>query len=224
MKKVALLLIMLLIVTGCDKKVDGEYGNVSSKVTTSEITSQKKEVVTSTQSTLEQSTTTTTFITTKENTSTTKKTSTNSTTKSTVKSTDKTTKTTKKTTTNSSSKFICTPLKSLPSGAVWYKTWGNTGIDYGEYMEWAKKVDEMKILMDAASKIPALEGTYGGRTTGGLTPIWCKEDTIGTIYGVYFEINGYQVTRDDTGKQVEKQASKGYMKSDGSIKWVYKNY
>lgn len=121
--------------------------------------------------------------------------------------------------------FTCTPAKSLPSGAVWYKTWGNTGIDYGDYGRWADTVNEMQILMDEAKKIPLLSNMYGGRTIGGLIPIWCKEDTIGTIYGAYFEINGYPAYRDENGVLKDDiQQSKGYMDSSGKVHWVYKNY
>lgn len=223
MKKSVILLIILLVLTGCNKKEDNREVDNLRATTTSENTSKQEESTTVSTTVLitdETMTTTTTEKTTVKDNTTTKK-STSTTKKTTTKTTNKTTK---KTTTSSSSNFVCTPLKSLPSGAVWYKTWGSSGIDYGDYGKWENNIDETKILSDAASEIPLWEGMYGGRTIGGLMPIWCKEDAIGTIYGVYFEINGYQTTRDDTGKLVEKQASKGYMKSDGSIKWIYKNY
>lgn len=118
--------------------------------------------------------------------------------------------------------FTCTPSKSLPSGAVWYKVWGNTPISYSDYFKWEDSVNDMQILLDATRDIMVATGNQA-RTDGGLVYVSCSGDAF-SIYGAYLLINGYEIYHDESGKQVERQVSKGYMKADGSMVWLYKNF
>lgn len=121
------------------------------------------------------------------------------------------------------SKKKCIPAKALPEGAVWYKTWGDSGIGYSSYRDWANSIDDMQMLYDEMYK---MEPVYGGndfRTDGGLVQVNCKGENF-YVYGAYIVINGYETYYDETGKPVEVQTEKGYVKPDGTITWVYKKY
>lgn len=124
---------------------------------------------------------------------------------------------------NESKKKKCTPAKALPEGAVWYKLWGEESASYSEYLNWADSIDDMKMLYDELDK---MESAYGGndfRTDGGLVQVNCKGENF-YIYGAYIVINGYESYLDDSGKQVEVQTEKGYVRPNGTITWVYKKY
>lgn len=143
--------------------------------------------------------------------------------KTTTSTTKKQDTTTKKTTTAVNTS--CTPSRQLPKGAVWYAKWGpDNPMDYFDYQDWANTVDDMKMLLDAVNEMLNNPEIAEARTDGGLIFVPCKGDAF-SIYGAYIEINGYLFLFDENKKQIgEKQVSKGYVRPDGTMTWVYKNY
>ncbi len=91
-----------------------------------------------------------------------------------------------------------------------------------DYSVWAKTVNDMQILVDEMYRINLPEAK-SVRTDGGLIFINCKENGF-AFYGAYLEVNGYATIYDENDNAKEIQVSKGYMKSDGTMTWVYKNY
>lgn len=140
------------------------------------------------------------------------------------------TTTTKQTTKNITQKAIidkqqeanCVPSKNLPDGAIWYKTWEETPISYNDYQAWAKTINDMQILLNVTKDIMLSTGRQS-RTDGGLTFISCKNDSF-KIYGAYILVNGYEFSYDENDEQQENQVAKGYVRPDGTLKWLYKNY
>lgn len=214
MKRFAILLMFLFLITGCSEKNDKVNYDKTSKATTKEVNIKKEESITTTSEALTTTSTKATEESITKN-STTKVTSSSKATTKKKTTTSKKTSTSGKTTTKASASADCKTWhfsKEHPNAVLWYD-FGDDGISTmdGDFMN---KFSEANRLMTNIAYDVLKEFPYDHVNSEGMANVaWCDNGYLAR--GIYIPLWIHLNPQKDIGQ--------GYIQSNGKIKWLYKN-